>query len=106
MSVADRIINNEILYKRARVYVQYIYRKEEKALEIESVVNNIAGVKYCKANEFTGSLLIVYDDKITNEHFIKKQIYKFVSKKVNSNSTINIGTDNSLINKKKLILKI
>lgn len=102
MSIAYKIINNEMLYKRVRVYIQYIYRNEEKALEIERAVYSIVGIKYCKANEFTGSLLVVYDDKLINEYFIKKQIYRFVSKKIILNSTIDIEITHSLKGRKTI----
>lgn len=100
MSLACNAANNEmLLYRRIRIYLQYIYKNEERALEIEKLISSIAAVKYCKANEFTGSLLVIYDDEIINEYFIKKQIYGFVSRKINPKLSINMGVVNTLINK-------
>ncbi len=102
MSLAYKITNNEILYKRVRMYIQYIYRNAEKALDIERLVNNIIGIKYCKANEFTGSLLIVYDDKLINEQFVKKQIYRLISTKTKNNAPIDMEVAASLKHRKAI----
>jgi Ca2+-transporting ATPase len=101
MSLASNVISNEILHKRIRICMKYVYRNEEKAIEIEKLVNGIIGVKYCKANQFTGNLLIIYDDEIINENYIKKQIYRFVSKRIIPNSPIDMEATSSLINKRK-----
>lgn len=105
MSLAYNVISDEMLYKRIRVYMEYIYRNEENALKIENLVNSIIGVKYCRANQFTGNLLIVYEDAIINEHFIKKQIYRFVSKKMISDPPVNKEIANSLMSEKNLDFK-
>ncbi|MDR3597411.1 HAD-IC family P-type ATPase [Clostridium sp.] len=102
MSLAYNEISNEMLYKRIRIYIEYIYRSQEKALEMEKLVNSVVGVKYCKANDFTGSLLVVYDDEIINENCVKQQIYRFVSKKMNKSLPINMKDVNSAISKKSV----
>ena len=82
MSLAYNTIRSEVLHKRIRVYIQSIYKNQEKALEIERLSSCITGVKYCKANPSTGSVLIIYDNETTDEHLIKRQIYRFISKKL------------------------
>ena len=107
MSLAYNTIRSEVLYKRIRVYIQSIYKNQEKALEIERLSSSITGVKYCKANPFTGSLLIVYDNETTDEYLIKRQLYRFISKKL----LANLPTDMEAVKffyavKKLLLLKI
>ena len=106
MPLAYNAISSEVLYKRIRVYIQSIYKNQEKALEIERLSSCITGVKYCKANPFTGSLLIVYDNETTDEYLIKRQIYRFISKKILANLPTDMQAANSLMSKKLLLLKI
>jgi Ca2+-transporting ATPase len=95
VSLVYNTIRSEVLHKRIRVYIQSIYKNQEKALEIERLSSGITGVKYCKANPSTGNLLIVYDNETTDEHLIKRQIYRFISKKLLSSLPTDMETVNS-----------
>lgn len=105
MPLAYNTIRSEILHKRIRVYIQSIYKNQEKALEIERLSSCITGVKYCKANPSTGSVLIIYDNETTDEHLIKRQIYRFISKKLLANLPTNMEAANSLMCKKAVIVE-
>ncbi len=76
---------SEVLHKRIRIYIQSIYNNKKEASEFEKISGSIAGVKYTKSNPLTGSLLILYDDTLTDESSIKRQIYRYVSKRVFTN---------------------
>lgn len=102
MSLMCSATDSDVTYKRIRVYIQYIYKNSENALELERLSSRITGVKYCKANPITGRLLIVYDDEITDERLMKREIYKFVSQKINSNMIKDIQIENSSTNQKNV----
>lgn len=102
MSLMCSATDSDVTYKRIRVYIQSIYKNLENALELERLSSRITGVKYCKANPITGRLLIVYDDEITDERLMKREIYKFVSQKINSNMIKDIQIENSSMNQKNV----
>ncbi|WP_297428271.1 HAD-IC family P-type ATPase [Clostridium sp.] len=102
MSLAYNAINNEILYKRIRVHLEYIYRNEDNAIEMEKLISCILGVRYCKANQFTGNLLITYDEEIVSENTIKRQIYRFVTKKIFPQSSMEAIGANFFLDRKNV----
>jgi len=73
---------SNVLYQRIRLSVPFIYRNSKTAAELEKLVGRMDGVRYSKANPMTGRLLILYDNNRIDEPFIKKQIYRYVTRQV------------------------
>jgi Ca2+-transporting ATPase len=73
-------VDKNILYRRIRIYISIIYRNSKEAERFEEYANSLYGVNYSKANPLTGSLLIIFDELITDETVIKTLIYNFIKK--------------------------
>lgn len=96
---------SEVLYKRIRLYVQFIYNNRKEASDLEKTAENITGVNTSKANPLTGSLLIIYDDTITNVTLIKRQLYRYVSKRIFTGKITNFEDIKTFSHNKSAILK-
>ncbi|PAB60381.1 cation-translocating P-type ATPase [Anaeromicrobium sediminis] len=89
--------DDDILYKRIRIPIQSIYRNESLAKKTSNFTLSLDGVKYSKANPLTSKILIVFDEELTNENLLKKEIYKFITKAtaVHNSNVISIEVTNS-----------
>ncbi len=83
MNACERVYDtgNSILYKRIRIYVPVIYKDKKVASALENFVKDIFGILYIRANPVTGNLLVQYDEALTDEAAIKRQIYRGVSRR-------------------------
>lgn len=78
---------DDILYNRIRIPIQAIYRNESLAKNLSNFTLTLNGVKHSKANPLTSKLLIVFDEEITNEYLLRKEISKFITKKTTAHNS-------------------
>lgn len=72
--------NQEVLYKRIRIFIQTIYRNDKASASLSTHISTLKGIKLSKANALTGKILIIFDETMIDEYEIKKMIYTFIQK--------------------------
>ena len=70
-----------LVCKRLRISVDKIYRDEIFSIGLSRYIGSLNGIKLAKANPSTGRILVVFNEEVINEKFIKVEINNYVSGK-------------------------